>query len=62
MCCPRREALRAVLNNLDQWCADVRANNTAREIRPEAGEEFVMYPADVRTIVEAAAREIGVKL
>jgi hypothetical protein len=57
-----RSALLTFLTALDQWVKDVRASREARGVLVDPGDEFVMYPSDVRRIIADVAREIGVEL
>lgn len=58
-----RQALSALLGVLDDWIVGVRENHAAMEHRDEpAGDECWtrFHPDDIRTMVNDAAREMGI--
>lgn len=60
-----RQALNALLGILDDWIAGARENHAATEHRYEnVGEECWtrVHPADVRTMVNDACREMGIPI
>ena len=60
----KRHALRAVLEVLDGWIEGAQSNHDACDHRGESqGSECwrSFTPADIRAIVNDAAREVGVK-